>query len=66
MIDEVDETIASLLRWIRTRVENGCSGEELQLLPEMIRSTAALVMEGRYLRRDENEVLPLFGARTEQ
>jgi len=43
MRDELELTVVSLCQWIRERAENGCSGEELARLPEVIQATTALI-----------------------
>ncbi|WP_206921873.1 hypothetical protein [Alicyclobacillus suci] len=43
MRPELEQTIESLCQWIRDRAEQGYSGEELRVLPEIIASTAQLI-----------------------
>jgi hypothetical protein len=42
MEKEIKETVKNLCEWIDDRLKNGCSSEELQLLPELVKSTAIL------------------------
>lgn len=37
------ETVQSLCKWIQDRCEKGASGEELAILPEVVKATAQLI-----------------------
>lgn len=42
MDQEIEETIVNLCSWVNDTLENGCSSQELQLLPELVKATSQL------------------------